>query len=94
MIQRFEANECNTDEEFKQNSDEFQRYLDEARKSNAKQVHANPNRPGPDENKLKEILERTGYSNEVSSGQRKYGGPPPDWNENTPAPGHGCEVSY
>lgn len=36
-------------------------------------------RPGPDEAKLKEIIERTGYLHEVSSGQRKYGGPPPDW---------------
>jgi hypothetical protein len=36
-------------------------------------------RPGPNEEKLKEILKRTGYSHEVSSGQRKYGGPPPDW---------------
>jgi hypothetical protein len=24
-------------------------------------------------------LARTGYSHEISSGQRKYGGPPPDW---------------
>lgn len=37
-------------------------------------------RPGPEELKLKEILDRTGYSHEVSSGQRKYGGPPPDLN--------------
>ena len=36
-------------------------------------------RPGPNEEKLKEILARTGYSHEVSSGQRKYGGPPPNW---------------
>jgi len=36
-------------------------------------------RPGPNEEKLKEILKRTGYSHEVSSGQRKYGGPPPNW---------------
>lgn len=36
-------------------------------------------RPGPNEEKLKEILQRTGYTHEVSSGQRKYGGPPPNW---------------
>ncbi len=34
-------------------------------------------RPGPNEVKLREILDRTGYTHEVSSGQRKYGGPPP-----------------
>lgn len=38
-------------------------------------------RPGPNVEKLKEILERTGYSHEISSGQRKYGGPPPGWIE-------------
>lgn len=38
-------------------------------------------RPGPNEEKLAEILARTGYSHEVSSGQRKYGGPPPNWPE-------------
>lgn len=38
-------------------------------------------RPGPNADKLKEILTRTGYSHEISSGQRKYGGPPPGWNE-------------
>ena len=47
-------------------------------------------RPGPNEQKMREILERTGYSHEISSGQRKYGGPPPDWptksaGDNTPA---------
>jgi Q family heterogeneous nuclear ribonucleoprotein R len=40
-------------------------------------------RPGPNEQKLKEILERTKYSHEVSTGQRKYGGPPPDWRQST-----------
>ncbi|CAF3528638.1 unnamed protein product [Adineta steineri] len=35
-------------------------------------------KPGPDEAKLKEILDRTGYKIEVTAGQRKYGGPPPD----------------
>ena len=27
---------------------------------------------------FKEILDRTGYRSEVTVGQRKYGGPPPD----------------
>ncbi|XP_035710994.1 heterogeneous nuclear ribonucleoprotein Q isoform X2 [Folsomia candida] len=45
---------------------------------------------GPDEAKIKAILERTGYSLDVTTGQRKYGGPPPSW-EGIP-PGNGCEV--
>ncbi|CAO1431202.1 unnamed protein product [Diamesa tonsa] len=45
---------------------------------------------GPDEDKIKQILERTGYTLDVTTGQRKYGGPPPNW-ESAP-PGNGCEV--
>ncbi|XP_013416723.1 heterogeneous nuclear ribonucleoprotein Q [Lingula anatina] len=45
---------------------------------------------GPDEAKLKEILDRTGYSLDVTTGQRKYGGPPPDWEG--AQPGSGTEV--
>ncbi|CAG7834618.1 unnamed protein product [Allacma fusca] len=45
---------------------------------------------GPDESKIKAILERTGYSLDVTTGQRKYGGPPPNW-DGLP-PGNGCEV--
>ena len=45
---------------------------------------------GPDEEKIKEILERTGYSLDVTTGQRKYGGPPPNWTG--PPPSNGCEV--
>ena len=37
---------------------------------------------------LKEILQRTGYSHEVMPGQRKYGGPPPNWDGPAPGPGH------
>lgn len=40
---------------------------------------------------LQEILERTGYSFDVTTGQRKYGGPPPGWEG--PQPGAGHEVS-
>lgn len=47
-------------------------------------------KPGPDEGKLKEILQRTGFSLDVTTGQRKYGGPPPDWDK--PQPGAGHEV--
>lgn len=45
---------------------------------------------GPDEEKIKLILDRTGYSLDVTTGQRKYGGPPPGWEG--PSPGNGCEV--
>uniref|UniRef100_A0A8C9VCN5 Synaptotagmin binding cytoplasmic RNA interacting protein n=1 Tax=Scleropages formosus TaxID=113540 RepID=A0A8C9VCN5_SCLFO len=33
---------------------------------------------GPDEAKIKALLERTGYTLDVTTGQRKYGGPPPE----------------
>lgn len=36
-------------------------------------------------------MERTGYSLEVTIGQRKYGGPPPGYEG--PVPSGGCEVS-
>ncbi|XP_023338204.1 heterogeneous nuclear ribonucleoprotein R [Eurytemora carolleeae] len=45
---------------------------------------------GPDEDRIREILDRTGYSLDVTTGQRKYGGPPPNWVGD--APGAGCEV--
>jgi len=45
---------------------------------------------GPDEDKIKEILNRTGYKLDVTTGQRKYGGPPPNWEGDPPA--SGCEV--
>uniref|UniRef100_A0A6M2DRU9 Putative heteroproteinous nuclear ribonucleoprotein r rrm superfamily n=1 Tax=Xenopsylla cheopis TaxID=163159 RepID=A0A6M2DRU9_XENCH len=45
---------------------------------------------GPDQEKIKQILDRTGYLLDVTTGQRKYGGPPPDWDG--PTPSTGCEV--
>lgn len=45
---------------------------------------------GPDEDKIKQILDRTGYTLDVTTGQRKYGGPPPGWDGAPPGPG--CEV--
>ncbi|XP_046645740.1 heterogeneous nuclear ribonucleoprotein Q-like isoform X1 [Daphnia pulicaria] len=45
---------------------------------------------GPDEEKIKAILDRTGYKLDVTTGQRKYGGPPPNWAD--PPPPNGCEV--
>ncbi|XP_050428346.1 heterogeneous nuclear ribonucleoprotein R isoform X1 [Adelges cooleyi] len=44
---------------------------------------------GPELDKVKEILNRTNYKFDVTTGQRKYG-PPPDWTE--PKPAAGCEV--
>ncbi len=37
---------------------------------------------------LQEILDRTGYTLDVTTGQRKYGGPPPDWEGTQPGAGH------
>ncbi len=48
---------------------------------------------GPSVEKIKEILDRTGYNLEVTIGQRKYGGPPPDWDGPAAGPqGSGHEV--
>ncbi|CAF0769137.1 unnamed protein product [Didymodactylos carnosus] len=46
-------------------------------------------KPGPDEEKLKAICDRTHYSIEITAGQRKYGGPPPDGPERPP---HNSEI--
>jgi len=51
---------------------------------------SNTSHQGPDEEKIKAILDRTGYSLDVTTGQRKYGGPPPGWEG--ASPGNGCEV--
>lgn len=45
---------------------------------------------GPDEEKIKALLERTGYTLDITTGQRKYGGPPPNYEG--PVPGTGSEV--
>ncbi|VDN04099.1 unnamed protein product [Thelazia callipaeda] len=48
---------------------------------------------GPSVEKIKEILDRTGYSLEVTIGQRKYGGPPPNWDGPSAGPqGSGHEI--
>ncbi|XP_064617674.1 heterogeneous nuclear ribonucleoprotein R-like isoform X2 [Liolophura sinensis] len=60
------------------------------RQRNKSQGSASKVNKGPDEAKLKEILDRTGYSLDVTTGQRKYGGPPPNWDH--PQPGAGHEV--
>ena len=51
---------------------------------------AYPSSLGPDVEKLRAILERTGFTLDVTTGQRKYGGPPPNWEGKQP--GAGCEV--
>lgn len=48
------------------------------------------NKQGPNEEKVKNLLDRTGYTLDITTGQRKYGGPPPDWEG--PAPGCGEKV--
>nr|XP_020453124.1 heterogeneous nuclear ribonucleoprotein R isoform X4 [Monopterus albus]XP_020453125.1 heterogeneous nuclear ribonucleoprotein R isoform X4 [Monopterus albus]XP_020453126.1 heterogeneous nuclear ribonucleoprotein R isoform X4 [Monopterus albus]XP_020453127.1 heterogeneous nuclear ribonucleoprotein R isoform X4 [Monopterus albus] len=47
---------------------------------------------GPDEAKIKALLERTGYTLDVTTGQRKYGGPPPENVFTGAQPGIGTEV--
>ncbi|XP_059842572.1 heterogeneous nuclear ribonucleoprotein Q-like isoform X1 [Hypanus sabinus] len=47
---------------------------------------------GPDETKIKALLERTGYTLDVTTGQRKYGGPPPDTVHSGPQPNIGTEI--
>lgn len=39
---------------------------------------------------LLQLMERTGYNIVQENGQRKFGGPPPDWSG--PPPGRGCEI--
>ncbi|CAM9311492.1 unnamed protein product, partial [Lampetra planeri] len=46
---------------------------------------------GPDEAKIKELLDRTGYTLDVTTGQRKYGGPPPNSVHSGGAPPNGTE---
>ncbi|CDW54966.1 Heterogeneous nuclear ribonucleoprotein Q [Trichuris trichiura] len=56
-------------------------------------VEASLGRPmvsGPKEEDVKALIERTEYPLEVTIGQRKYGGPPPDYDG--PIPGAGCEI--
>ena len=52
-------------------------------------VTSRSQKPGPDEIKLKQILDRTGYKLEITAGQRKYGGPPPSGPDR---PAHHSEV--
>ncbi|XP_061225735.1 heterogeneous nuclear ribonucleoprotein Q isoform X3 [Lathamus discolor] len=47
---------------------------------------------GPDEAKIKALLERTGYTLDVTTGQRKYGGPPPESVYSGQQPSVGTEI--
>ncbi|XP_057209139.1 heterogeneous nuclear ribonucleoprotein Q isoform X1 [Triplophysa rosa] len=47
---------------------------------------------GPDEAKIKTLLERTGYTLDVTTGQRKYGGPPPESVYTGAQPNIGTEI--
>ncbi|KAG9493665.1 hypothetical protein GDO78_001510 [Eleutherodactylus coqui] len=47
---------------------------------------------GPDESKIKALLERTGYTLDVTTGQRKYGGPPPSTVHSGQQPSVGTEI--
>ncbi|XP_043923444.1 heterogeneous nuclear ribonucleoprotein Q isoform X3 [Protopterus annectens] len=47
---------------------------------------------GPDEAKIKALLERTGYTLDVTTGQRKYGGPPPENVYSGQQPSIGTEI--
>ncbi|XP_016103433.1 heterogeneous nuclear ribonucleoprotein R [Sinocyclocheilus grahami] len=49
---------------------------------------------GPDEAKIKTLLERTGYTLDVTTGQRKYGGPPPESVYTGAQPSVGTEVIH
>ncbi|XP_069129810.1 heterogeneous nuclear ribonucleoprotein Q-like isoform X1 [Argopecten irradians] len=61
-------------------------------RQNKKQGSSAATAKGPDEQKLKDILARTGYSLDVTTGQRKYGGPPPGSEESSTPPGSGHEI--
>ncbi|XP_076872772.1 heterogeneous nuclear ribonucleoprotein Q isoform X2 [Brachyhypopomus gauderio] len=47
---------------------------------------------GPDEAKIKALLGRTSYTLDVTTGQRKYGGPPPESVHTGPQPTVGTEI--
>ncbi|XP_056283480.1 heterogeneous nuclear ribonucleoprotein Q-like isoform X1 [Pseudoliparis swirei] len=47
---------------------------------------------GPDEAKIKELLDRTDYTLDVTTGQRKYGGPPPEEVYSGAQPNVGTEI--
>lgn len=68
-------------------------FRDKVRQLGTQAALSQPLINGPSAEKIKEILNRTGYPLEVTQGQRKYGGPPPDWEGPASGPtGAGHEV--
>ncbi|KJH52393.1 hnRNP-R, Q splicing factor family [Dictyocaulus viviparus] len=68
-------------------------FRDRIRNQGPQSVMAGKLITGPDPEKMAEILKRTGYSLEITVGQRKYGGPCPDWDGPPTGPaGQGHEV--
>ncbi|VDM83050.1 unnamed protein product [Strongylus vulgaris] len=68
-------------------------FRDRVRNQGAQSVMAGKLITGPDPDKMAEILKRTGYSLEITVGQRKYGGPCPGWEGPPTGPaGQGHEV--
>ncbi|CAJ0595642.1 unnamed protein product [Cylicocyclus nassatus] len=68
-------------------------FRDRVRNQGAQSVMAGKLITGPDPDKMAEILKRTGYSLEITVGQRKYGGPCPGWEGPATGPaGQGHEV--
>ncbi|KHJ74750.1 hnRNP-R, Q splicing factor family [Oesophagostomum dentatum] len=68
-------------------------FRDRVRSQGAQSVMAGKLITGPDPEKMAEILKRTGYTLEITVGQRKYGGPCPGWEGPATGPaGQGHEV--
>ncbi|XP_041462801.1 LOW QUALITY PROTEIN: heterogeneous nuclear ribonucleoprotein R-like [Lytechinus variegatus] len=61
-------------------------------KSRMKQSQGGQEPKGPDEAKIKEILARTGYSLDITLGQRKSSRPKPEDVETLPPPAQGSEI--
>lgn len=68
-------------------------FKDRCRQQGAAAVTSGKLINGPELAALKNLLETTGYTIEVTIGQRKFGGPPPDWEGPATGPaGQGHEV--
>uniref|UniRef100_A0A914UVT6 RRM domain-containing protein n=2 Tax=Plectus sambesii TaxID=2011161 RepID=A0A914UVT6_9BILA len=68
-------------------------FRDRLRTVGAQSATAQPLVQGPDRQSIQSILDRTGYALEVTVGQRKYGGPPPEWEGPATGPiGSGHEI--
>jgi len=61
-------------------------------KAAEKDPNAEVKRNGPPDEKIKELLDRTNYPLDITTGQRRYGGPPPKDVYDGEQPGNGCQV--